>query len=91
MLFMYIHTHPLEKCVVDKPQEASKIAAQMRDEYKKAGVNMVAMYMAPHEHTFYMVLEANDVLALEKANTPMTLWGTARLIPITTMEQWIPK
>jgi uncharacterized protein with GYD domain len=91
MLFMYIHTHPVEKCTVDKPQDNAKMAANLQAEYKKAGVKLVAMYMAPHEHTFYMVLEANDITALEKANMAMTLWGTAKLVPVSTMEQWMPK
>jgi hypothetical protein len=91
MLFMYIHTHPVEKCTIDKPQENMKMVSNMQEEYKKAGVKVVAMYGAPHEHTFYIVLEANDIMALEKANAPMTLWGTAKLIPVVTMEQLMPK
>jgi hypothetical protein len=91
MLFMYIHTHPVEKCTIDKPQENMKMFEKMQEGYKKAGVKLVSMYAAPHEHTFYMLLEANDIMALEKANAPMTLWGTAKLIPVTTMDQWMPK
>ena len=91
MLFMYVHTHSVEKCVHDKPEEAKKMLAHMQEAYKKAGIKMLATYMAPHEHTLFMVLEANDYSALDKANEPLTVWGTARLIPVTTLEQLVPK
>ncbi len=86
MLFMYIHTHPVEKCVLDKPQEAVKIFSRVQEESKKAGIKTIGTYVAAHEHTIYTILEANDLPALEKALTPMTLWGNARLIPVTSME-----
>ena len=91
MLFMYIHIHPVEKCLADKPQEAAKIRSKCQEEFKKAGVKTIGTYLAAHEHTIYSIYEADDVLALEKALTPMTVWGTARLIPITTAEQFIKR
>ena len=91
MLFMYIHTHPVEKCLADKPQEAAKIRSKAQEEAKKAGVKAIGTYVAAHEHTIYGIYEADDVAALERALIPMTTWGNARLIPITTAEQWFTR
>ena len=90
MLFMYIHTHPVEKCLLTKPEETSKMFAQFQAGASKAGVKPLGLYMAPHEHTMYAVFETNDIAALETLLTPMTVWGNARLIPITAMEQMVP-
>ena len=89
MLFMYIHTHPVEKCVADKPQETSKMLSLVQEGFKKAGIKTIASYTAPHEHTIFAIFEANDLAAVEKALIPMTVWGNARLIPIMPMEQLV--
>jgi muconolactone delta-isomerase len=87
MLFMYIHIHPLEKCVADKPQDMKKMVAKAQEDAKKAGVKMVGAFVAPHEHTQYIIFDATDIATLEKLLIPMTLWGTAKLVPVITLEQ----
>lgn len=87
MLFMYIHTHPVEKCLADKPQETAKIMFSVREEANKAGVKFLGTYVAAHEHTIYAICEVDDILKLEQVLRPMTLWGNARLIPIVSAEQ----
>jgi hypothetical protein len=82
MLFMYIHTHTPDDCMVDKPQEGAKRVAALQENFKKANVKVIAWYGANHEHTSYSILEASDLAELEKALIPMTLWGTAKLIPV---------
>ncbi len=87
MLFMYIHTHSVEKCIADKPQETARIMSSVQEEAQKAGIKLQGIYIAAHEHTIYCILEADDVLKLERALHPMTLWGNARLIPIAAAQQ----
>ena len=91
MLFMYIHTHPVEKCIADKPQEIAKIFSKAQEDTKKAGIKIIGNYSAPHEHTLYMVFEANDIATLERVLVPMTVWGNARLIPLTPVEDFIKR
>jgi uncharacterized protein with GYD domain len=91
MLFMYIHTHPVEKCLVEKPEEIAKMQSRIQEGTKKAGVKTIGTYVAAHEHTIFVIFEADDVSALERALVPMTAWGTARLIPVTTPEQIIKR
>jgi hypothetical protein len=82
MLFMYIHKHPVEKCMAEKLDEARQMYTKFLEGAAKAGVKPVATYTAGHEHTIFVIMEANDIAALEQLLTPMTVWGDARLIPI---------
>ena len=91
MLFMYIHTHPVEKCLADKPQETAKIRSKVQEEAKKAGVKTIGTYVAAHEHTIFAIYETDDIAALERVLIPLTTWGNARLIPITTAEQMLTR
>jgi uncharacterized protein with GYD domain len=83
MLFIYIHTHPVEKCLLDKVEERNALFAQVRQQVKESGVKVIGMYSAPNEHTFFMVIEADDIAAIHQAVSPLTPWGVARLIPVT--------
>jgi uncharacterized protein with GYD domain len=87
MFYMYIHTHPLEKCLIEKPEESRKMLSLAREATQKAGIKIVGGYMAPHEHTMFMIFDAPDIVALEKVLVPMTAWGDAQLIPVMTFEQ----
>ncbi len=86
MLFMYIHTHSVEKCLAEKPQELAKLLSTVQENCVKANIKLIGSYVAAHEHTSYSILEADDVLKLEGALVPMTLWGDARLVPIVPNE-----
>ena len=87
MLFMYVHTHPMEKCTATKMDENAKTFSKLQDEAKKAGIKIVGSYVAMHEHTMYLIFEASDLAPLEKCLIPLTTWGNARLIPVVSMEQ----
>ena len=87
MLFVYIHTHPVEMCPANKPQDMKKMVAKAQEDAKKAGIKMVGAYVAMHEHTTYIVFEASDLATLEKLLIPMTVQGTAKLVPVVTLEQ----
>jgi uncharacterized protein with GYD domain len=83
MLFMYVHTHPVEKCLAGKSAELNDLATAVRTEASEAGVAFRGVYWAPNEHTFFALIEADDVAAIQRAVGPLTPWGTARLIPVT--------
>ncbi len=91
MVFMYIHKHSAEKCNIDKPAELAQMMKDLQIASQKAGVKLIASCAAPHKHTMWVMLEANDIVALEKAFVPMTKWGEAELTPVVTMEQWMPQ
>ena len=87
MLFFYIHTHPLEKCLADKPEESRQMMARVMQASAEAGVKILGVYAAPQEHTIFTILEADDFPAASRAMIPLTTWGTARLIPVLSAEQ----
>ncbi len=87
MLFMHIHTHSCEQCMLDKPEEGAKRASTMQAEAQKAGVKVLGTYVAAHEHTIYSIVEADDIQKLERVLVPMTLRGNARLIPVVAPQQ----
>jgi uncharacterized protein with GYD domain len=72
---------------VNKPDEIKKMLDKFEADAKKAGIKLIGMYVAPHEHAVYSICEASDLEAVEKALIPMTLMGDARLIPVITMQQ----
>ncbi len=86
MLFMHIHTHSPEQCLMDKPQESGKTLSTMQEEAQKAGVKVLGSYVAAHEHTIYSIIEADDIQKLERVLVPMTVWGNARLIPVVALQ-----
>ncbi len=86
MFFMYIHTHSVENCKIDKPEESMKLLAKIKTDAEKAQIKMTG-YGALHEHTMYAIIEANDIVALEKVLAPLTKWGEATLIPVISAEQ----
>ena len=89
MLFVYIHTHPLEKCLADKPEETRQMLLNAQQASAQAGVKLLGIYGAPQEHTMFAILEADDFAAASRAMIPMITWGTARLIPVLSAEQML--
>ncbi len=86
MLFLYIHTHPPEKCLITEPQEALRKTSAVREGFQKAGVKVVSALVAQHEHTVFWTLDADNIHELENALIPFTLIGSGRLIPVDRMD-----
>lgn len=86
MLFMHIHTHTAENCIVDDLKKQMNLTSQLRENFQKAGITVTGAYVAQHEHTRWYLLEANNIRELEMAPVPNTLFGDAGLISIDTQE-----
>jgi len=82
---MYIHTHTPENCWAAKTQEAMRLFSEVREGFQREGVKCIGAYAAAHEHTFYWVLESDNIIALEHALRPMLTLGNARLVPVQDM------
>ncbi len=91
MLFMYINTHSVDRCMIDKPAELGKMSADMQAAATKAGVKIIAMYPAPHQHVVFAIVEGNDLASIELVLKPMTLWGDGELIPIMPLQELVQK
>jgi hypothetical protein len=86
MLFMCIHTHSPEKCLFDKPEQANKFFTDFSAGAPGAGVKLINWYTAPQQHTMFVIFEADNLSALQKLLTPLIMWGTAQLIPVTARQ-----
>ena len=84
MLFMYVHTHTPDKCIADQPQELLRLFSAVREGCQCGGVKVVSAHAAAHEHTFFWLLDSDDIGALEAAIRPMTVFGVGHLIPVQT-------
>ena len=85
MLFIYIHTHPLDKCIADNEEKKLQLGSQLQGAFKEAGIKVLGNYAAPQEHTLFTIFETDDFEALNEALTPLTTWGSARMIPVISI------
>ena len=86
MLFMYIHTHSSDNCIMVELEKQMQFSTKLRENFRLAGIQVKGAYVAQHEHTVWYVLDSDNIHELEVALLPFTRWGNARLIPVDTHE-----
>jgi len=90
MLFQVVHTHTVETCPAGSP-ERTKLANNWWQALKKtSGVKVLAGYVSPLDHVFYIAVEADNYTALAKGLGPLLSFGTGRIIPVLTLDQAFP-
>ena len=57
---------------------------------KTSGVKVLAGYVSPLDHAFYIGVEADDYPTLARALGPLLSFGTGRIIPVLTLDQAFP-
>ena len=83
MLFQVVHSHTSQMCPAQSP-EATKQANDWWQAMKKTpGVKVVAGYVTPLDHTYYITVEADDYPTLAKALGPLVSLGTGHVSPVT--------
>ncbi len=83
MLFMYMHTHPMEKCTLGEPEVAREIVDQMQREAMRSRVKLVGPYLTNQEHTVMAVVEGDDYEAIRRVMSPAEIWGQVELTPLS--------
>jgi len=94
-IFLQISRHSPENCPAfnEKAKEASMNALGKMDELmKKHGVKMLGYWVAPREHTGYMVVEAPNFGALQKLSMEpemdaMRAFNTTEVKPVIKLEE----
>jgi hypothetical protein len=90
MLFEVVHTHTVETCPAGSPEQ-TKVAGKWWQTLKKtSGVKVLAGYVSPIDHVFYINVEADDYPTLARALGPLLSFGTGRIIPVLTLDQAFP-
>jgi hypothetical protein len=87
MIFQIVHSHTLETCP-GKSAEASKMATEWWQAFKQTpGVKVLAGYVSPLDHTFYITVDADDYATLSKAMGMLVAIGTGRVMPVLSLDQ----
>ena len=90
MLFEVIHTHTVEECPARSPEQLKPVSGWWQTLKKTPGVKVVAGYVSPLDHAFYITVEADDYPTLARALGPLLSIGTGRVIPVLTLDQAFP-
>ena len=85
MLFVVTHEHTPELCPADDPAPVHKLADE--GHIKESGVKVVGSYVAAPEHTFYLVLEAEDYAQVVRYLQPMMKIGPSDIVPVQTLAE----
>jgi len=90
LMFVATLTHSPGLCF-GNPQykeEGKKWIKNMRDSAKEAGVKTHGAYLCPNEHTFYFVLEAENLKAISDfLGPPMSTHHRARISPVMGVDE----
>lgn len=89
MLFVVTLVHTPELCFGNKQyqEEGVKYIQNMGKLAEKTKVKIHSSYVCPNEHTFYFVLEADDLKALSTfLGPPILTHHSAKITPVITVE-----
>ena len=82
MLFHMSHSHTPENCPAHDAARLKTLAEVMKSA-RERGVNVRSLHLAPWEHTFYGILEAESAEDIERWLDPILGLGMAKLTPVT--------
>jgi hypothetical protein len=90
MLFQVVHVHTNISCPGQSAEQAKRVGEWWQSMKKTPGVKVLAGYVAPLDHTFYITVEADDYAVLAKALGALNTYGTGHISPILTLDQTMP-
>jgi hypothetical protein len=90
MLFQVVHTHTNESCPGQSSEQAKRFGEWWQSLKKTPGVKVLAGYVSPMDHTFYITMEADDYPALARALGALNTYGTGHTSPVLALDQALP-
>ena len=90
MLYQMVHTHTGEDCPARSPEQTKSFSNWWQSLKKTSGLKVLAGYVSPLDHTFYITVETDDYSTLTRALGTLMSFGTGRIIPVLTLDQQIP-
>ena len=90
MLFQVVHTHTVENCPAGSPDRLKPLSNWWQSLKKNSGVKVLAGYVSPLDHSFYITVETDDYPTLARALGPLMSFGTGHIIPVLTLDQALP-
>jgi len=85
MLFVAIHQHTPEMCPADNPAPIHQLASE--EHISASGVKVLGSYIAPPEHTLFVLLEADDYAQVVRYFRPIGKIGTLRIVPVLGLQE----
>ena len=88
MQFVVTHVHAPSDCPSDQPEVMKKLGHDLSDvEAMKKGVKLLGSYIAPLEHTFFFLLEADSLAKVTDFLKPAAKLGTANVTPVDEFQK----
>lgn len=90
MVFQVVHTHTNESCPAQSTEQAKRLGEWWQSVKKTSGIKVLAGYVSPIDHTFYIILDADDFQTVARSLGALNTYGTGRIIPVLTLDQTTP-
>jgi hypothetical protein len=90
MLFQVVHTHTNVSCPGQSNEQAKRFGEWWQSLKKAPGVKVVAGYVSPMDHTFYVTVESDDYPTLARALGPLNTYGAGHTCPVLPLDQALP-
>ena len=88
MQFVVTHIHEPSVCPAERPEVLKKLGHDLSDiEALKKGVKLLGAYVAPLEHTFFFIVEADSLAKVTDFLKPAAGLGTANVTPVDEFQK----
>ena len=86
MIFLAIHTHLPEKCIIDNPEKVKKFRGVLSEkEAIKNGCILINVYVSPTDHIAYIIFKAKEHNNMLNFLKPLIKLGVTKVKPV---EEW---
>ena len=82
MLFHITHVHSAESCPYHDPETVAKTYGKALLGFEEAGVTLHGAYVDALSHTFYLIVESDELSKIHTALGPIIDAGNAEIRPI---------
>lgn len=90
--FVVQHKHPAESCPAGHPEMGPMLLTHISPpNAASAGVTVLGDAVIDGEHTFYLILEAQDMEKITQFMAPFAQAGTVEIWPANTCEQVVER
>jgi hypothetical protein len=90
MLFQIVHNHTHETCPGVFPDKLEAYSRWWDNLKSNANIKVLAGYVSPIDHVFYITLEADDFPTVARAIGPLNAIGDGQISPVITLDQAMP-
>ena len=88
MQFVVTQMHAPSDCPSDEPEVLKALGHDFSEgQAKKKGVKLLGAYIAPLEHTFFFILEADSLAKVTDFLRPAAKLGTAKVTPVDEFQK----